>query len=346
MTENFDAILLVSFGGPEGMDDVIPFLENVLRGRNVPPERMQQVAHHYEMFGGVSPINQQNRDLIAALKSELAKHEISLPVYWGNRNWHPMLIDTVKQMQSDGIKKALAFVTSAYSSYSGCRQYRENIEAALNQLGPDRSLKIEKLRGFSNHPGFIEANRERLDEALKHFGSERPNVHVAFTAHSVPTSMATTSDYVEQLNETAELIASNIGTENWKLCFQSRSGPATQPWLEPDICDHIRELKNQGVTKLVIAPIGFISDHMEVKYDLDIEAKQLCDELGIDMQRAGTAGVHPSFVRMIRQLIEERTEGSERLALGTLGSRSDECAVDCCPAPARPQAHGAQRQQQ
>ncbi|MBS2003642.1 MAG: ferrochelatase [Cyanobacteria bacterium SZAS LIN-5] len=346
MTEKYDAILLVSFGGPEGMSDVIPFLENVLRGRNVPPERMQAVAHHYELFGGVSPINQQNRDLIEALKAELSEHKIDLPIYWGNRNWHPMLVDTVKQMQADGIKKALAFVTSAYSSYSGCRQYRENISSALEQLGENRSLKIEKLRGFSNHPGFIEANTDRLKNALQHFGDEHSNVHVAFTAHSVPTSMATTSDYVEQLTETAELIAGNLNLKDWKLCFQSRSGPATQPWLEPDICDHIRDLKNQGVTEMVIAPIGFISDHMEVKYDLDVEAKQLCDELGIKMERAGTAGIHPAFVKMIRQLIEERTTGAERLALGTLGSRPDLCAEDCCPAPQRPPVQTAQRPQQ
>lgn len=346
MTEKYDAILLVSFGGPEGMNDVIPFLENVLRGRNVPPERMQAVAHHYELFGGVSPINQQNRDLIDALTVELAKHNIDLPIYWGNRNWHPMLVDTVKQMQADGIKKALAFVTSAYSSYSGCRQYRENISAALEQLGQGRSLQIEKLRGFSNHPGFIEANTDRVRTALQQFGDKHLNVHVAFTAHSVPTSMATTSDYVEQLTETAQLIADNLSLKKWKLCFQSRSGPATQPWLEPDICDHIRDLNNQGVTELVIAPIGFISDHMEVKYDLDVEAKQVCDQLGIKMERAGTAGIHPAFVKMIRQLIEERTAGAERLALGTLGSRPDVCAADCCPAPARPAAHSAQRPQQ
>lgn len=336
MTDNYDAILLVSFGGPEGMDDVIPFLENVLRGRNVPPERMQEVAHHYEMFGGVSPINQQNRDLLAALKTELSTHGINLPVYWGNRNWHPMLIDTVKQMQADGIKKTLAFVTSAYSSYSSCRQYRENIASAQGQLGENKDVQIEKLRGFSNHPGFVEANVSRVETALQQFGDDRPNVHVVFTAHSIPTSMSDSCDYLAQLNETAQLVATAVGAKNWKLCFQSRSGPATQPWLEPDVCDYIRELKEKGVSKVVIAPVGFISDHMEVKYDLDVEAKQVCDEIGVEMVRAGTAGTHPAFVKMIRLLIEEKLQGKEPQALGSLGPRPEICAPDCCPPPARP----------
>lgn len=343
MTENYDAILLVSFGGPEGMNDVMPFLENVLRGRNVPPERMHAVAHHYELFDGVSPINQQNRNLIEALKSELDTSEINLPIYWGNRNWHPMLADTLKQMQNDGIQKALAFVTSAYSSYSSCRQYRENIAAALEQLGPDRTLQIEKLRVFYNHPGFVEANTERLENALQQFGDKRSQVHVAFTAHSIPTSMATTCDYESQLKETAQLVAEKVGTTNWQLCYQSRSGPATQPWLEPDICDLIRKLHEQGVDKLVVAPIGFVSDHMEIKFDLDTEAKELCDQLGVQMVRAGTVGTHPAFVRMIRQLIEEKMNSeTERLALGVNGPRADVCASDCCPAGVRPPVKSAQ----
>ncbi len=337
MTEKYDAILLVSFGGPEGMTDVMPFLENVLRGRNVPPERMHAVAHHYELFDGVSPINQQNRNLIEALKSELLENKINLPIYWGNRNWHPMLADTLKQMQNDGIQKALAFVTSAYSSYSSCRQYRENISSALEQLGPGKTLQVEKLRVFYNHPGFVEANTERVENALQQFGDKRSLVHIAFTAHSIPTSMATSCDYESQLKETAQLVAEKVASTNWQICYQSRSGPATQPWLEPDICDHIRKLHEQGVDKLVVAPIGFVSDHMEIKFDLDTEAKELCEQLGVQMVRAGTVGTHPAFVKMIRQLIEEKTDsGTERLALGTQGPRADVCAQDCCPAPTRP----------
>lgn len=338
MTENYDAILIVSFGGPEGMNDVMPFLENVLRGRNVPPERMHAVAHHYELFGGVSPINQQNRNLIEALKPELIANNIHLPIYWGNRNWHPMLSDTLKQMQNDGIQKALAFVTSAYSSYSSCRQYRENIATALDQLGEQRALQIEKLRAFYNHPGFIDANVDLIENSLQQFSDSRPDVHIAFTAHSIPTSMAASCDYESQLEEAAQLIASKVGSTNWQVCYQSRSGPATQPWLEPDICDHIRALHAKGVNKLVIAPIGFVSDHMEIKFDLDTEAQELCQQLGVQMVRAKTAGTHPSFVKMIRQLIQEKIDsGTERLALGSQGPRADECAQNCCPAATRPQ---------
>ncbi|MBS1953187.1 MAG: ferrochelatase [Cyanobacteria bacterium SZAS-4] len=342
MTENYDAILLVSFGGPEGMNDVMPFLENVLRGRNVPPERMHAVAHHYELFGGVSPINQQNRNLIEALKGELLENGVDLPIYWGNRNWHPMLADTLQQMQKDGIQKALAFVTSAYSSYSSCRQYRENIATALEELGQDHTLQIEKLRGFYNHPGFVQANVERIVTALQQIGCEPSQVHVAFTAHSIPLSMSTSCDYESQLNETAQLVADRVGLSDWKICYQSRSGPATQPWLEPDICDHIRALHEQGVRNLIVAPIGFVSDHMEIKFDLDTEAKELCDQLGMKMVRAGTAGTHPAFVKMIRLLIEEKLDsGRERLALGAQGPRPDQCAQSCCPAGTRPQVKTA-----
>lgn len=344
MTKTYDAILLVSFGGPEGMNDVMPFLENVLRGRNVPPERMHAVAHHYELFGGVSPINQQNRNLIEALKAELIANKIELPIYWGNRNWHPMLADTLMQMQKDGIQKALAFVTSAYSSYSSCRQYRENIATALEKLGDNRTMQIEKLRGFYNHPGFVQANADQLDKALQQLGCDRDQVHVAFTAHSIPMSMASSCDYESQLKETAHLVAEKVGLTRWQICYQSRSGPAAQPWLEPDICDHIRKLHEDGVNKLIIAPIGFVSDHMEIKFDLDIEAKELCDQLGMQMVRAGTAGTHPAFVKMIRMLIEEKLDsGTERLALGTQGPRSDECAQNCCPAATRPTAQTAEQ---
>ena len=301
---NYDALLVVSFGGPEGMDDVIPFLENVLRGRNVPRERMLQVAHHYELFGGVSPINQQNRDLIAALKIELEKNGPRLPIYWGNRNWHPLLPDTLRQMAADGIQNALAFVTSAYSSYSSCRQYRQNIADAQAAVGPG-APHVEKLRAFYNHPFFIEANVDRVREAMAEVDSTAPLV---FTAHSIPESMAATCDYVAQLTETGGRIARELGVTNWQLVYQSRSGSPAQPWLGPDVSDHLRALRLEGTTNVVVAPIGFVSDHMEVVYDLDVEARRVCEEIGLNMVRARTAGTHPAFVRMIRELMLERVE--------------------------------------
>jgi protoporphyrin/coproporphyrin ferrochelatase len=334
---NYDAILVVSFGGPEGHDDVIPFLENVLRGRNVPRERMLAVAEHYYHFDGKSPINQQTRELIAAIREELTQHGPKLPVYWGNRNWHPMLADTLRQMKSDGVKRALAFVTSAYSSYSGCRQYRENITRAQTEVG-EGAPQIDKLRVFFNHPGFLEATEDRLQEALAKIPADaRRNVQIVYVAHSIPMSMANTSDYVKQLEEVRRLASQAIGISNNFLVYQSRSGAPGQPWLEPDILDHLREVKPKNLaTAVVVAPISFISDHMEVLYDLDIEARHLCDELALPMARAKTVGVHPKFIAMIRELILERTEGAEPRALGSLGPRQDVCAEDCCPAPQRP----------
>ena len=334
---NYDAILVVSFGGPEGHDDVIPFLENVLRGRNVPRERMLTVAEHYYHFDGKSPINQQTRELIAAIKNALAQHGPNLPVYWGNRNWHPMLADTLRQMKDDGIKRALAFVTSAYSSYSGCRQYREDIARAQAQAG-EGAPQIDKLRVFFNHPGFLEATEDRLREALAQVPADtRHNVQIVYVAHSVPMWMANSSDYVKQLKEVRRLASAAIGVNNDALVYQSRSGAPGQPWLEPDILDYLREVKEKNLASaVVIAPISFISDHMEVLYDLDIEAKNLCAELAFPMARSKTVGVHPKFIAMIRELILERTEGTERRALGSLGPRQDICAEDCCPAPQRP----------
>ena len=342
---NYDAILVVSFGGPEGHDDVIPFLENVLRGRNVPQERMLAVAEHYYHFDGKSPINQQTRELIAALKDELAQHGPKLPVYWGNRNWHPMLADTLRQMKNDGIKRALAFVTSAYSSYSGCRQYREDIARAQAEVG-EGAPQVDKLRPFFNHPGFLEATEDRINDALTELPdvslrSAEPltaavptHVQVVYVAHSIPIAMANTSDYVKQLEEVRRLASEALGIKNDALVYQSRSGAPGQPWLEPDILDHLRKVKEKNLASAaVIAPISFISDHMEVLYDLDIEAKQLCNSLGLPMARARTVGVHPKFIAMIRELIAERTEGAERRAVGTLGPREDTCAEDCCPAP-------------
>src|SRR5689334_9914918 len=335
---NYDAILVVSFGGPEGHDDVIPFLENVLRGRNVPRERMLAVAEHYYHFDGKSPINQQTRDLIAALKTELAQHGKQLPVYWGNRNWHPMLADTLAQMKQDGIQRALAFITSAYSSYSGCRQYRENIVRAQEEVGVG-APEIDKIRVFFNHPGFIDATEDRLRDALQQIPlSARENIQIVYVAHSVPMSMANSSDYVLQLKEVRKLVSHRVGISNDVLVYQSRSGAPGQPWLEPDILDYLREVKARNLASaVVLAPISFISDHMEVLYDLDIEARELCDSLPLPMARAQTVGVHPKFIAMIRELIEERTSpGTERRSLGSLGPRQDECAQDCCPAPQRP----------
>ena len=331
MTQSYDALLIVSFGGPEGMADVMPFLENVLRGRNVPQERMRAVAHHYELFGGVSPINAQNRALITALEKELKANGPALPIYWGNRNWHPMLADTLSQMADDGIKHALAFFTSAYSSYSGCRQYREDIHRAQAKAG-NAAPQIEKLRAFYNHPGFIEPNIENLQAALRKIPEERrDHAQIAFTAHSIPLSMAANCEYEAQLLETCRLVAEGATHNRWRLVFQSRSGPPTQPWLEPDICDYLRELKEKGVEDVIIAPVGFISDHMEVLYDLDTEARALSKRIGLNMVRASTVGAHPTFIKMIRELILERTVPDyPKRFLGTRGASHDVCPADCC----------------
>lgn len=335
----YDAVLIVSFGGPEGPDEVMPFLENVLRGRNVPRERMLEVAEHYQAFGGVSPINAQNRDLVAALDDLLRREGLDLPVYWGNRNWRPFLADTLRGMAQAGRRRALAFVTSAYSSYSGCRQYREDIARAREELGPEAPM-VDKLRVFFNHPGFVEVNAERLREALERIPPDRrAEARVAFTAHSLPLAMARGCAYEAQLRETCRLVAGALGIVEgrWDLVYQSRSGPPGQPWLEPDIGDHIETLAGQGVGDLVVAPIGFVSDHMEVVYDLDTEARERAETLGIRLVRAGTAGTHPRFVAMIRELIEERISANpRRRSLGSLGPSHDLCPDDCCLYPMRP----------
>ncbi len=330
----YDALLIVSFGGPERQEDVLPFLENVTGGRGVPRDRLLEVAEHYRHFGGRSPINDQNRALIAALQEELEKHGPKLPIYWGNRNWHPLLPDTLRQMRSDGIKRALAFMTSAYSSYSGCRQYREDIAAAQADLGAG-APQIDKLRVFYNHPGFIEASADRVREALARFSEPgRREVRLVVTAHSIPCSMAETSNYEMQLKETSRLVAEAAGFDTWDLVFQSRSGPPTQTWLGPDILDHFRRLHGQGLQNILVAPLGFLSDHMEVLYDLDTEAADLATELGINLVRAATVGTHPAFIRMIRQLVAERILRNEpKLAVGRFGPNHDVCPPDCCPAP-------------
>jgi ferrochelatase len=332
MTSPADAILLASFGGPERPEEVMPFLENVLRGRNVPRGRMLAVAEHYYHFGGRSPINDQNRALMAALRKVLAAEGPDLPVYWGNRNWHPLLADTLRQMTADGVRRAFAFVTSAYSSYSGCRQYLEDLARAREAVGSG-APEVLKLRVFYNHPGFIETMAERVRAALDGIPPERrAAAALAFTAHSVPISMAETSQYVQQVEEACRLVAERVGCPPYRLVYQSRSGAPGQPWLGPDVLDYLRELAAAGATRdVVLAPIGFVSDHMEVVYDLDTEARQLCEQLGLHMVRAQTVGADPRFAAMIRELVLERQGHAPRRALGERGPSHDLCADDCCP---------------
>jgi protoporphyrin/coproporphyrin ferrochelatase len=310
----YDSLLILSFGGPEKPEDVMPFLEIVLRGRNVPRPRMLEVAEHYYHFGGKSPINDQNRALIAALERELAEHGPHLPIYWGNRNWHPFLGDTLRRMRDEGARRAMAFVTSAYGSYSSCRQYREDIDRARAEVGPDAPV-VDKLPAFHSHPGFIETMADRTLEAL----ARLPGGELLFSAHSIPRAMAESSHYEQQLRETCERVAQAVGRSEWRLVYQSRSGPPNQPWLEPDICDYLRQARPK---EAIVVPIGFTSDHMEVVYDLDTLARSVCEELGIRMERAPTAGTHPRFVRMIRELVT--------------ASEPAVCLPGCCEAPPRP----------
>jgi len=335
---NYDALLFVSFGGPEKPEDVMPFLENVTRGRGVPRQRLESVAEHYHHFGGKSPINAQNRALISALDSELRAHGIELPIYFGNRNWGPYLADTVAEMKAAGVQRALAFITSAYSSYSGCRQYLGDLEQARAAV-PGAPV-IEPLRRFFNHPGFIDAYADLVGSARAELGQviggALPEARLVFTAHSIPSSMARTSDYEKQLRANAALLAERIGHSHWDLVWQSRSGPPEVPWLEPDILEHVRALAAERVPGIVIAPIGFLSDHIEVLYDLDEEARALCTELGVPMVRAATIGTHPRFVQMIRELVLERLRGLPLQSTGPLPPCPHVCAPDCCPRPERP----------
>lgn len=331
----YQSLLLVSFGGPEKQEDVMPFLQNVLRGRNVPRDRMEEVAQHYYQFGGVSPINQQNRQLISALQADFKANQIELPIYWGNRNWHPMLQDTLQQMKNDGIQRSLAFFTSGFSCYSGCRQYRENIQQVQQAIG-EGAPQVDKLRMFYNHPNFIETCSIRLKKSLDETVTDWKQAIVLFTAHSIPDSMASGCNYVKQLEEASRLVAEHSGVENWKLVYQSRSGPPTQPWLEPDVCDYIEEVAANGIKEVVIMPIGFVSDHMEVIFDLDVEARETCEKLGIKLGRAATAGTHELFVEMIRELVLERMGQTEKRASGTLGPSHDVCPENCCMPGSRP----------
>ncbi|MGC4806006.1 ferrochelatase [Micromonospora sp. DT233] len=340
----YDALVLVSFGGPERPEDVLPFLQNVTRGRGVPPERLAEVVEHYQHFGGVSPINQQCRDLIAAIEDDFAAHGVDLPIYWGNRNWDPMLADTVARMRDDGITSALAFVTSAYGGYSSCRQYQEDIAAARAAVGPDAPV-IEKLRQFWDHPGFVEPHADAVRAALGRLDpAQRATTRLVFTAHSVPLSAAAAAGphggrYTAQLAEVARLVHAAAAPDlPYDLVWQSRSGPPQVPWLEPDVNDHLAAVAEAGTTAVVVSPIGFVSDHLEVVWDLDTEARETAGRVGLDFARAATPGTDPRFVAMVRELVAERTEpGGERLRrrLGEL-PLWDTCPTVCCVPARRP----------
>ena len=355
MTPAFDAILLLSFGGPEGPDDVVPFLENVTRGRGVPRERLEEVAEQYLLFGGRSPINDQNKALLEALRAELDRRGQNLPLHWGNRNWAPFVEDVLGEITAAGHRRVLAVSTSAYSSYSACRQYLDDIDravAAVRDAGGDPPA-VEKVRPYWNHPGFVLAMVERVHAALEALSAaDRNRARLVFTAHSVPLSMAETSDYQAQLLDEATMIvervavprigaARNGGADDdrgWDLVYQSRSGPPQVPWLEPDIVDHLGALHGRGEDVVIVVPIGFTSDHMEVVYDLDTQAADAAKELGMTMVRAGTVGTHPLFVRGLVDVLEEHLVGRLPAALGALGPRVNPCRPGCCPAPARPVA--------
>lgn len=340
----YDAFLLVSFGGPEGPDDVMPFLRNVTRGRGIPEERLVAVAEHYHHFGGVSPINGQCRDLLAAIGKEFAADGLRLPLYWGNRNWQPYLAETLRQMRLDGIRHALAFVTSPYGSYSSCRQYLDDIELARAQVGPGAPI-VDKIRHYHDHPGHIRGHADGVRAALADLPADRRGTtRLVFTAHSIPMSSAATSGrpdgrgrYEAQLREVAALVAAEAAPDlGWDLVWQSRSGPPRMPWLEPDVNDHLETLAGTGVTSVVVSPIGFVSDHLEVAWDLDTEAADTARRLGLDFVRAATPGTHDAFVAMIVELVTERLRpGIVRSALGSIPTW-DFCPSDCCPKPDRP----------
>ncbi len=333
----YDALLLVSFGGPEGTADVLPFLRNVTRGRGVPEDRLSEVAEHYYHFGGMSPINEWCRSLIAALRRELADHDMNLPIYWGNRNWPPMLVEAVQRMSGDGVQRALAFVTSAYGSYSSCRQYLDDLSAARAAVGASAPT-IEKLRHFFDHPGFIRPFADGLNASLESIPEEdRENIRVVFTAHSIPDVMNEASgpegaQYTDQVAEAAALTMSTAGSKlPYNIVWQSRSGPPESPWLGPDINDHFKVLADENVSAIVVCPIGFLSDHMEVMWDLDIEAARTAEDLGITFRRTKTPGLDHRVVSMVRELVAERHQGGPVHRLGELPLWNP-LDDGCCPA--------------
>jgi ferrochelatase len=334
----YDAVLLVSFGGPEGPDEVMPFLRNVVRGRGVPDERLLAVAEHYQHFGGVSPINAQCRELLAALRVELDHAGVWLPLYWGNRNWKPFLAETVATMREDGVRRALAFVTSPFGSYSSCRQYLDDIDAAREQVGSG-APRVDKIRHYHDHPGYVRPHADAVRAALAALSDVE--ARIVFTAHSIPSSMEAQSGpaggrYTAQLRETATLVAEAAAPGRpWDLVWQSRSGSPHIPWLEPDINEHLEALATAGVRAVVVSPIGFISDHIEVGWDLDTEAAQTADRLKLEFVRAATPGTDARFVSMIRDLILERLDpAAPRTRLGSLPFW-DACPAACCGAPPR-----------
>ncbi|MFC4947652.1 ferrochelatase [Pseudonocardia sp. GCM10023141] len=337
-----DALLVLSFGGPEGPGEVRPFLENVTRGRGIPPERLDAVEEHYQHFGGVSPINARNRELIAAVEART-----DLPVYFGNRNWHPMVEDAVADMARDGVGRAVVFATSAYGGYSACRQYHEDIARARKAVG-EAAPELLKLRHFFDHPAFVAANADAVRAAL---GEIEGPARLVFTAHSVPDSADATAGppaegghrYSRQIAEAARLVAEAVGVADYDVVWQSRSGPPQVPWLEPDVLDHLRVLHAGGVPAVVLAPVGFVSDHVEVVWDLDTEARELAAELGMGFARAATAGPDPRFADMVVELIAEHTTGAHARSLGTVAAggctvNGELCAARCCEPPARPTA--------
>jgi ferrochelatase len=345
-THDYDAVLVASFGGPEGPADVSPFLDNVFRGLRVSPETKAHVAKRYEAYGGVSPINAQTRAFIKALQLELDAHGPALPIYWGNRNWHPLLTDTIAQMAHAGVRRALAYVTSTFSSYSGCRKYREDLYEAVQ--GVPNAPRVDKLRVGYNHPGFIEAMADRVAAALETLpANERAAAQIVFTAHSLPESMARQSRYETQLAAACRLVGDALEHQRWRLAYQSnKASYGREPWLGPDIGTALREARAEGTTSVVVAPIGFVCDHMEVVLDLDVEAAVIARGIGLNMVRAATVGTHPAYVAMVRELIVERlTPDAPRRALGSLGPSHDRCAPDCClsgrPGPGKPTLAGS-----
>ncbi|HQR27452.1 MAG TPA: ferrochelatase [Nocardioides sp.] len=348
----YDALLLVSFGAPERPEDVVPFLENVTRGRGIPRERLEEVGEHYYRFGGRSPLNDQNRAFLAALREDLAGAGLDLPVYWGNRNWDPFLADTVARMRADGVTRAACFVTSAYSSYSSCRQYRENLADAVAAV--PGAPRLDKLRVYFNHPGFLEPVVDATLAGLADLPEDvRESAHLVFVTHSIPVAMNESSGgrggaYLQQHRSAAGEVADRVRLETARrvpheLVFCSRSGPPHVPWLEPDVNDHLEQLAAEGVRGVVLVPLGFVSDHMEVVYDLDTEALATAARVGLAAVRVPTPGVDPRFVALVRDLLLERAaaergEEPSRATLGSLPPRPDLCAAGCCPNPrgARP----------
>ncbi|WP_280232807.1 ferrochelatase [Nocardia cyriacigeorgica] len=349
MGRTADALLLLSFGGPERPEDVMPFLENVTRGRGVPRERLAEVAEHYLHFDGVSPINELNRHIITAVEAELATAGIDLPVYFGNRNWHPMVEDTLARMSADGVRSALVFPTSAWGGYSGCRQYQEDIARARGAVGagaPD----MTKLRQYFDHPLLIESFAEAIRTAVQQIPAERRDrARLVFTAHSIPVSADLSAGppadggrlYSRQVADAARLCAAATGFAEYDLVWQSRSGPPQVPWLDPDIVDHLENLSGKGVDAVVVCPVGFVSDHLEVIWDLDNEAAEKAAELGMAFARAGTPGTDPRFARLVVELIAEQLEDRPPRRLGAVPGygctiNGEPCAVGCCAPAARP----------